>query len=452
MFKSIKAKLITCLLLSTALTSFIASGIAFYDTYRETYKLQERTLKQISEYIGTPTAIHEGFRQGDDNRIAVYWIAKGQLHPYFQLPENLENQFYNISQKESTFVLASNQNPRNIFSNLFYSEVPYRAYFRSTSEGTLIVMQENEYREELALHAAWASLMPLLLLLPLISGLIFWIVKRTMKPIEQLSNSLILRQEQDLTPLSLAEIPSEVTGFVQAINQLLGRTEDFMLQQKRFIADAAHELRSPMTALSLQAERLKNQNMPAEAKSQVLQLNQGIRRSCNLLEQLLSFARSQNKEHKHQGMLNLHTIFNRVIEDLYPLVEQKNQDIGVISTGNPTFYANETDAYLLIKTLVDNAIRYTPEGSQIDLSAVEYDDVLEIFVEDNGKGIPEEERERVLDPFYRILGSDEQGSGLGLAITHQIVQNYGGELQLLDSPHFESGLMVKILFKKTQNK
>lgn len=225
-----------------------------------------------------------------------------------------------------------------------------------------------------------------------------------------------------------------------------------MLQQKRFIADAAHELRSPMTALSLQAERLKNQNMPAEAKSQVLQLNQGIRRSCNLLEQLLSFARSQNKEHKHQGMLNLHTIFNRVIEDLYPLVEQKNQDIGVISTGNPTFYANETDAYLLIKTLVDNAIRYTPEGSQIDLSAVEHDDVLEIFVEDNGKGIPEEERERVLDPFYRILGSDEQGSGLGLAITHQIVQNYGGELQLLDSPHFESGLMVKILFKKTQNK
>lgn len=452
MFKSIKAKLITCLLLSTALTSFIASGIAFYDTYRETYKLQDRTLKQISEYIGTPAIIQEGFRQGDDNRIAVYWIAKGQPPPYFQLPENLENQFYNITQKESTFVLASNQNPRNIFSNLLYSEVPYRAYFRSTSEGTLIVMQENEYREELALHAAWASLMPLLLLLPLIAGLIFWIVKRTMKPVEQLSNSLTLRQEQDLTPLSLAKIPTEVTGFVQAINQLLGRTEAFMLQQKRFIADAAHELRSPMTALSLQAERLKNQNMPAEAKSQVLQLNQGIRRSCNLLEQLLSFARSQNKEHKHQGMLNLHTIFNRVIEDLYPLVEQKNQDIGVISTGNPTFYANETDAYLLIKTLVDNAIRYTPEGSQIDLSAVEYDDVLEIFVEDNGKGIPEEERERVLDPFYRILGSDEQGSGLGLAITHQIVQNYGGELQLLDSPHFESGLMVKILFKKTQNK
>ena len=181
-------------------------------------------------------------------------------------------------------------------------------------------MQENEYREELALHAAWASLMPLLLLLPLIAGLIFWIVKRTMKPIEQLSNSLTLRQEQDLTPLSLAKIPTEVTGFVQAINQLLGRTEAFMLQQKRFIADAAHELRSPMTALSLQAERLKNQNMPAEAKSQVLQLNQGIRRSCNLLEQLLSFARSQNKEHKHQGMINLHTIFNRVIEDLYPLV------------------------------------------------------------------------------------------------------------------------------------
>lgn len=448
MFKSIKAKLIAGLLLSTAVISFIAAGIAFYDTYRETYKQQDRTLKKIASYITSPTYLAGGFSEGDDNRIAVTWIADNQPHPHFQLPDKLENEFYNFIQDHGTFKLSANQNPRNIFTNLWYGEVSYRSYLQVREGGILVIMQENEYREELALHAAWASLMPLLVLLPLIGGLTFWIVKRTMAPVEQLSNSLALRQEQDLTALSIERVPTEITGFVQAINQLLARTHTFVEQQKRFIADAAHELRSPMTALSLQAERLNNQEMSGEVKSQVQQLNQGIRRSHDLLEQLLSLARSQNREHKYQTVLDLHNIFSRVIEDLYPLAEQKAQDIGVVSEGKAEFYANETEFYLLIKTLVDNAIRYTPKGSQIDLSAVEKEGVLEIFVEDNGKGIPLEERERVLDPFYRILGSDQQGSGLGLAIANQIVQNYHGEMYLLDSPHFASGLMIKMMFRK----
>ncbi|PVX41334.1 two-component system sensor histidine kinase QseC [Pasteurella langaaensis DSM 22999] len=451
MFKSIRAKLITSLLLSTAIISFIAAGIAFYDTYRETYKQQDRTLKKIASYITSPTYLASGFSEGDDNRIAVTWIANNQPHPHFQLPEKLENEFYNFIQEQGTFKLSNNQNPRNIFTNLWYGEVSYRGYLQIREDGILVIMQENEYREELALHAAWASLMPLLVLLPLIGCLTFWVVKRTMSPIEELSNSLALRQEQDLTALPLEGVPTEITGFVQAINQLLARTRAFIEQQKRFIADAAHELRTPITALSLQAERLNNQEMSEEAKSQVQKLNQGIRRSRDLLEQLLSLARTQNKDHKDKTTLNLHNIFSRVIEDLYPLAEQKMQDLGVVSEGKTEFYANETDFYLLIKTLVDNAIRYTPAGSQIDLSAVEKDGILEIFVEDNGDGIPEQERQRVLDPFYRVLGSEQQGSGLGLAIANQIVQDYHGNIQLLDSQNFARGLMIKITFNKLQN-
>ncbi|WP_273382511.1 ATP-binding protein [Actinobacillus porcinus] len=448
MFKSIKTKLVVSLVLSTIITSVIAAGIAFYDTYRETYKQQDRTLKRIASYITSPDELLSGFREGDDNRIAVYWLANNQPHPHFQLPTNLDREYYNFVQRKKIFKLSPNQNPRNIFTNLWYDEETYRGYLQRRENGTLVILQENEYREELAEQSAWASLMPLSVLLPLIIVLTFWVVKRTMRPVERLSNSLGERNAQDLTPLPLDQVPAEITGFVQAINQLLGRTEAFVEQQKRFIADAAHELRSPMTALSLQAERLNHQAMPAEAKAQVQQLNQGIRRSRDLLEQLLSLARSQNKDQKYQSHLNLHSIFSRVIEDLYPLAEQKAQDIGVVSEGSPTIYGNETDFYLLIKTLVDNAIRYTPTGSQIDLSAVEKGDVLEIFVEDNGQGIPAEERERVLDPFYRILGSDQQGSGLGLAIAHQIVQNYHGEIQLLDSPHFASGLMIKMTFPR----
>ncbi|WP_443091186.1 ATP-binding protein [Basfia succiniciproducens] len=450
MFKSIRVKITVSLLCALIIVGGIVGSIAFYDTYRETRKLQDEQLRQIAAFISSDAPLPKNSERGNKNvRIFVYFIAYGENSVQVKLPDNLTEDFYTFRKKGDVLTLVKDKNRQNFLYDLKHAGDLYRAYIRPTERGNIVVVQENEYREELALHAVWVSLLPLLILLPILGFLIFWIVKRTMKPVERLSKSLLQRTEQNLIALPTEQIPTEIMGFVQAINQLLGRIDTFMRQQKRFIADAAHELRSPMTVLSLQADCLNNQSLPAKTKLQIMQLNEGIRRSRNLLEQLLSLARSQNKDRKHQTMLNLHSIFSRVIEDVYPLAEQKSQDIGVISVGNPSFYANETDIYLLIKTLVDNAIRYSAEGAQIDLSAVENDEILEIFVEDNGNGIPVEERERVLDPFYRILGSDQQGSGLGLAIANQIVQNYQGRIELLDSPHFTSGLMVKIIFKKT---
>lgn len=137
-------------------------------------------------------------------------------------------------------------------------------------------------------------------------------------------------------------------------------------------------------------------------------------------------------------------ILRRVIEDLLPLADAKNHDIGVISSENPSILANELDIYTLIKTLVDNAIRYTPNGSQIDLSAQIQNNKLLICIEDNGNGIPQSERERVLNPFYRILGSGETGTGLGLSIADTIAKHYGGNIMLKSSLHFETGLRVEV--------
>lgn len=163
-----------------------------------------------------------------------------------------------------------------------------------------------------------------------------------------------------------------------------------------------------MTALSLQAERLNEQPLPTEAKTQLSQLQQDIRRSRDLLEQLFSLARIQNRTQNSLRAVSIQSIFTKVIEDLYPLAEQKAQDIGVTSSEDVELQANDTDLYLLIKTLADNAIRYTPAGSQIDLSVQQTADNVILCVEDNGNGIPAAERQRVLEPFYRILGSDQQ--------------------------------------------
>ena len=144
----------------------------------------------------------------------------------------------------------------------------YRVYTRNTKQGRIAVMQESDYREELAEMAAVQSILPMLLALPLIILLTVWITHRAMRSVKTLSNDLEQRQINDLSPMDTKAIPSEIQGFVVAINNLLQRTDENVRQQQRFIADAAHELRSPMTALSLQAERLNNMQLSAEAREQ----------------------------------------------------------------------------------------------------------------------------------------------------------------------------------------
>ena len=199
-----------------------------------------------------------------------------------------------------------------------------------------------------------------------------------------------------------------------------------------------------MTALSLQIEQLSALNLPLEAQKQVAKVQQGIQRSRNLLEQLLSLARIQNQSPQSMEQFDLQTIFKQAIEDLLPLALEKSQDVGVVTSESILIEGNPTHFYLLIKTLLDNAIRYTPNGSQIDLAATKDETNIQIVIEDDGEGIPEEERQRVLDPFYRILGTQQTGSGLGLAIANEIVQQYNGTLSLAQSQLFDSGLRVEI--------
>ena len=202
----------------------------------------------------------------------------------------------------------------------------------------------------------------------------------------------------------------------------------------------------PDTALSLQAERLNEHNLPPELKEQIGSLKTTIARSHQLQEQLLTLARSQaspeqpNSEQAQTPSIPIQPIFQRIIQDLHPLAQAKDQDIGVTSSENPSLPISEIDLYTLIKTLADNAIRYTPRSSQIDLSTQSQQGSTTIIIEDNGNGIPPAERQRVFDPFYRILGSGEQGTGLGLSIA----QRHSGSITLHNSQTFPTGLRVEI--------
>lgn len=448
MRNSLQFRLTLALTILFTLVALSAGGMAFYNTYRETNKLQDEMLERFSGSVNlseNPTALLPPKML--DGRVRVYFDHNRPGSPSTDFPPQMTEGFHNLRKEGKKYRRMLTENmPKEMRPHKHDKNTDqfYRTYVRNTPEGRIIVIQDNSYREALAFRNAWTSILPLLVLFPLVILLTIVIVRLTMKPVQRLSKKVEQRHEQNLQPLPTTHLPNEIRGFVIEINRLLSRTNSFIQQQKRFIADASHELRSPMTALSLQVEQLATQDLPTEARNQISAVKQGIQRSRHLLEQLLSLARLQNQGEKPYCEIEIQAIFRQVIGDLLPLALEKQQDLGVEGEQEVPFYGNEMDFYLLIKTLTDNAIRYTPNGSQVDLSAQTTNEGIILKVEDNGKGIPTEERERVLDPFYRILGSEQQGSGLGLAIAMEIVKNYGGTLTLKDSEKFETGLLVEV--------
>lgn len=419
--QSLQVKISLALICMLLPLSILAGIFSYYDTYHETQEVQDDLLRQVANYLDPSDADDEKHSLDNDNKISVQF--PNTPNPIVSLPEQISDGLHTIQADDD--------------------DDYYRVYTRNTKQGRIAVMQESDYREELAEMAAVQSILPMLLALPLIILLTVWITHRAMRSVKTLSNDLEQRQINDLSPMDTKAIPSEIQGFVVAINNLLQRTDENVRQQQRFIADAAHELRSPMTALSLQAERLNNMQLSAEAREQSALLQQSIQRNRHLLEQLLSLARAQAPEtQRPKTLISLQNQFRRVLQELMPLALAKGQDIGVAVENDCQIHADDTEIYTLIKTFTDNAIRYTSKGGRIDLGFDETAEYLNIWVEDDGPGIPPSERQRVIDPFYRILGTEQQGTGLGLSIANTIVKRHQGRLKLADSRRFDSGLLI----------
>ena len=221
-----------------------------------------------------------------------------------------------------------------------------------------------------------------------------------------------------------------------------------MAGQRRFVADAAHELRSPLTALSLQAERLAVAEMSSEAKERFSILQSGLQRTRVLVDQLLTLARLQELDKENLARTSAHAVLRQVIEELMPLAQAKQIDLGVVGDLDADIAASSGDLKTLVKNLVENAIRYSPKGGRVDLSVYTTQAHVVLQVDDTGPGIPPSERDRVFDPFYRVLGNDEAGSGLGLAIVKTIALRHAAEISLGQSsmPQGIAGLRVTVKF------
>ena len=428
--QSLQVRISIALILMFLPLSIIAGAFSYYQTYHEAEELQDDLLRQTAAYINPKTTDYTQI--GSENHILIQTFGQEDTVP---LSDTLGEGFHTIK--------------GGVDDDDDDDDDEYRAYIHQTPQGKIAVLQETEYRDDLAATAAYQSVLPLLIALPLMILLTVWITYRAMRPVKTLSASLGQRRSDDLSPLDGEGVPSEIQGFVTAINQLLQRTGENIRRQQRFIADAAHELRSPLTALSLQAERLTKLPQSDEAREQTGLILQSIQRNRHLLEQLLTHARAQGSEtQRNLTDISLQAQFRRVLQELMPLALNKQQDIGVAVENDLRIRADDTEIYTLIKTFTDNAIRYTPAGGRIDIGFSETPTTLTIWVEDDGPGIPAAERSRVTDAFYRILGTEQQGTGLGLSIADAIAKRYGGKLILADSRNFAHGLLIQAELNK----
>ena len=215
---------------------------------------------------------------------------------------------------------------------------------------------------------------------------------------------------------------------------MLTRVNRAVETQRRFVADAAHELRSPLTALSLQAEHLAAADMSPQARERLARLGQGLNRARDLLAQLLALARAQANPREDVRAESLSLLLRQILEDMMPLAEARNIDLGVLSLDEATIQTPPHALAVILKNLLDNAIRYTPPGGRVDISASCADESVILVITDTGPGIPPAERERVFEPFYRLPGHDVTGSGPGLAIAKTLTTQLGGIIHLTDAP------------------
>lgn len=446
---SLQRQLIHALTWGIALVALVSAFLSLLSAYHEAGELQDELLHQTALALG---------RNANAN-------ASVHIPPPFAQHHAQQHDAHGEDNDDEAALIVQNIGsqtplalPAGLADGLHDVQLQGRRYrvlvHRPDSALGFAIAQRADLRQEQALASALSTTLPLLFLLPVLVLLVSVCVRQTMRPLAVLAQELQQRSAQDLQPLSRKALPAELRPFVQAINSQLQRVDSAMQNQQRFVADAAHELRTPLTVLSLQAEALAQSNLPTAAQPRLAALQAGLARQGALVAQLLDLARIQagSGSAANPSALALRALLHHIVQDCLPLAQAKDIDLGVEATPDAALdsglFMPEHELYILLKNLVDNALRYTPAGGRVDIRVQAGDNQgLCLAVADTGPGIAPEHRQRVLQPFYRLVSQAQAGSGLGLAIVAGIAQRWALPLRLdwNDAQH-QQGLLVELLF------
>ncbi|MGJ7491354.1 ATP-binding protein [Variovorax sp. ZT4R33] len=330
----------------------------------------------------------------------------------------------------------------------------YRVYSMQTRSLVIQVAQDMAVRRQMARALAVRTVMPVALMAPILMLVVWWVVSRSLAPVARVRRQVAERQADDLSPVGEEGLPDEVRPLVQELNLLFERVRHAFDAQKHFVADAAHELRSPLAALKLQVQGLQRANDEATRTLATGRLAAGIDRATQLVEQLLALARHEASVAAGAASepVDLPELARLAISDVVAAAQARRIDIGLDQADAATVQGHSEALRMLLRNLLDNAVKYTPEGGRVDLRIAADNSGVELRVEDSGPGLPAEERERVLDRFYRAdptQPAQPPGSGLGLAIVKSIADLHGASVVLGASERL-GGLCVAVRFPRNR--
>lgn len=424
---SIKTRLLAAITFALTLATLCAAAAIYFSVENEINRLLDNSLRQVA-------LAYQNVRSQDILRIR---------RDFFAQDESMVVQI--IDPNTGAKALSRSMDPLPIADQIGFSNVKiggeiWRLYTTQNSYGQIIeVAQPTFVRSEIALQSAKSVLLPLFFMLVLIALVCQIIIGQGFRALSRTASAIGRRSPSSLTPLSLKGLPSEIEPLVSSLNNLLEQLSDSLKAQKRFASDAAHELRTPLTALTLQiqlAERAKTEEARQKAFGR---LKDGIKRATRLVTQLLTMARL-DPDNRSQPLLplDLTALAHSVCDELAPLAAQKNIELKAAADKPAVAIANEDALRLLMNNLCDNAMRYTPADGHIEIRTYIRDSKAFIEVCDDGPGVPETERERIFERFYRAEGTKTiPGTGLGLAIVRRVAELHGG------TPSLDDGLNGK---------
>ncbi len=428
---SIRGQLLAWLLGALVIAGLLIGYSAYHRAQQDIDELLDYQLKQLAFSLS-----HQS-------------VGSAPLPPGLLLPE--PDFITQVWDKDGVLMFYSRPNlaiplrPRPGFSNVEWNHQAWRVYTQLDGFRIIQVAHPLSLREEMAASLTRRAVLPLVALLPLLGVGIWIIVGRALRPLSSISSALRARTPSALEPLPERDLPEELVPLVGSLNDLLQRLNRALETQRQFVADAAHELRSPLTAVQLQLQLVKRSGSGEERAAALERLERGVQRSTRLVQQLLTLARQDPQEPEAgQASVDLDRLAHEVIADFEPMAQHDGLTLTLDSRG-PAYVRGDRDSLrVMLGNLVDNAIRYTSRGGVIVRVQQAGSDVA-LEVEDTGAGIPIDERARVFDRFYRVPGqeTEEEGSGLGLAIVKRVAERHGGHVTL-DSGPGGSGLRVTV--------
>lgn len=327
------------------------------------------------------------------------------------------------------------------FTDQLFDGVLWRVFVIPSMDGAASVHVAEQYtvRNELVSNISLQILYPLFIALPLLASMIWFALGRGLRPLRRITTEVEARSPKELQPLSTEQTPSEIEPLVGAINQLLEQLRMAFESERRFTADAAHELRTPLAILKIQAQVAQGARNNEERVVAVDNILKGVDRATRLVEQLLTLARlDPESSRKDIEQVDLANVAARVIGELANKALHKDIDLGLHEHSGSYILGYPDAIEVMLRNLVDNAVKYTPPGGRVDVSVQRRGENMVLSVIDTGPGIDTELRSRVFDRFYRVLDNQADGCGLGLSIVKRIAELHQAEITLdQSSPGFE---------------